>query len=288
MKAGKAAWSGVLTFLRGVGQIVFQEDPVTGLCFLVGVALNSAFGAAAMLLGSVLGTVTAQVFGFREGQIKAGLFGFNGALVGVGVVAFFGATPVSVAMIVVGAPASALVMRGMQRLPFPPYTAPFVVVTWVLCAAGDAAGVPAAAPMVGPTGGGFAGAMFAGIGQIMFQESILSGAIFLAGIIWCARTAGAWACAGTAVGGGLWILLGCDPKGLGAGLAGYNAALVGVALASERPRWVLPLAGCAATVPFMLMFRAVGIPALTAPFVLASWVALMVASMLPVGRSAPA
>jgi urea transporter len=82
-----------------------------------------------------------------------------------------------------------------------------------------------------------------GGGQVVFQESMVSGAIVLAGIMWCARFAGAWACTGAARGGGLWILLGRDPGGHAAGLGGYNAAL-------------------------------------TAPFVPASWAALAVASMV--------
>ena len=267
--------------LRGVGQIVFQEDPVTGLCFLVGVAINSLTGAIGMALGSILGTLTARALGYRREEIRAGLFGFNGALVGVGVFALFPAGPWPAVMLAVGAPASAVLMRGMQRLPLPPFTAPFVLVTWGLWVAGTALGLPSAEAMSGPTEASFVGTLFTGIGQIMFQESMLSGAVFLAGIMWSARRSGAWACAGAAAGTLAWVLLRCDPRGQAAGLAGYNGALAGVALGSEQPRGFAPVVAGAATVPLVLLFQVSGIPALTAPFVLASWLVLWLGPMVP-------
>ena len=72
-------------FLRGVGQVMFQDNALTGLLFLVGIAAgafeeNAAFAllmALGGLIGTVLGTITARLIGYDEKQIRDGIYGFN-------------------------------------------------------------------------------------------------------------------------------------------------------------------------------------------------------------------
>src|SRR5258708_19642894 len=76
------------TLLRGTGQVMFQNNPITGLLFLIGIFYNSyQFGIAAVI-GLLASTITAMLLGADRNLIRAGLFGFNGVLTGIAL-AFF-------------------------------------------------------------------------------------------------------------------------------------------------------------------------------------------------------
>jgi urea transporter len=91
-------------FLRGVGQIMFQDNALTGLLFLVGIAAgafeeNAAFAllmALGGLIGTVLGTITARLLGHDEKQIRDGICGFNATLVGIGMFFYFKPTVLAI------------------------------------------------------------------------------------------------------------------------------------------------------------------------------------------------
>ena len=58
------------------------------------------------------------------------------------------------------------------------------------------------------------------------------------------------------------------------GLYGYNAALAAVALFLWRRSVIPPLLGMLLSVPLTELIPLLGLPALTAPFVLATWLVL--------------
>jgi urea transporter len=58
------------------------------------------------------------------------------------------------------------------------------------------------------------------------------------------------------------------------GLYGYNATLTAVALYLWRRSLIPPLLGIVLTVPITELIPRAGLPALTAPFVLATWIVL--------------
>ncbi len=49
----------VLAVFRGIGQVFFQENALTGVLFILGIALSSPLMAAGGLIGSAIGTATA-------------------------------------------------------------------------------------------------------------------------------------------------------------------------------------------------------------------------------------
>jgi urea transporter len=185
------------------------------------------------------------------------------------------------------------IMRGY--VPFPTYTAPFVVTTWVLYVIGKAmevAGTDSTAAMLVPNAAVSPGveAILHGIGQVMFQASIWTGLLFLAGIAISNREHAAWVLVASVFG----MLVATyhldaaeralDPERLivrdqfenvQLGLYGYNATLAAVALYLWRRSLVPPLLGIVLTVPLTELVPRVGLPALTAPFVLATWIVLV-------------
>lgn len=76
-------------FLKGIGQIMLQDNAWTGLFFLAGIFYGSvAMGLAAILL-VLIGTYTAKLLWYNEEEINVGIYGFSATLVGVVLVCLF-------------------------------------------------------------------------------------------------------------------------------------------------------------------------------------------------------
>src|SRR5690606_31991774 len=103
----------------------------SGLLFLAGIFYNSWLLGLAAVLGTVISTCTAQVLEYSSIEIDNGIYGFNGALVGVAIWFFFGFSIITTGVMVAGAVLSAILMHEMKRI-IPPFTAPFVFITWLL------------------------------------------------------------------------------------------------------------------------------------------------------------
>ena len=138
-------------------------------------------------------------------------------------------------------------------------------------------------------GVGFFGAVAHGVSQVMFQASIWTALLFLIGIALSDWRHASWVLLGSVVG----MLVGSyhataaatalDPESLvdrtltenaALGLYGYNATLAAVALFLWRRSLIPPLLGMLISVPLTELFPLLGLPALTAPFVLATWIVL--------------
>src|SRR5436853_6799991 len=76
------------TLLRGTGQVMFQNNPITGLLFLIGIFFNSYQLGIAGIIGLLASTIAAMLLGADRNLIRAGLFGYNGILTGIGLVVF--------------------------------------------------------------------------------------------------------------------------------------------------------------------------------------------------------
>lgn len=273
----------------------FQENALSGALFVAGIAVGSPLMALGAVVGSAIGTLTAWQARFDKGELSAGIYGFNSALVGIATFFFFRPTPLSVGLLVVGCIAAALLTRWMRgHVPFPTYTMPFVVTAWVLFFLGRALGAGAADSAAAPLVANLAThpmvtAAAHGISQVMFQASVWTGLLFLLGIAVSNRLHAAWVLAGAVLGmlvASYHLSAGAsalDPERLVAraqfenvalGLYGYNATLAAVALSLWRRSLIPPLLGILLSVPLTELVPRFGLPALTAPFVLATWLVM--------------
>lgn len=277
--------------LRGIGQVFFQENAATGALFALGIALSSPIMAIGAIVGSLIGAATAQSMRFDAREITGGIYGFNSALVGIATFFFFEPGVMSWLMLIVGCVAAAFVTRAMrQKLTFPTYTTPFIVVTWVLFLLGRALGVPMVSPGP-PIEGGALTAVAHGVSQVMFQASIWTALLFVVGIAISDWRHAAWVVVASAVG----VLVAnyhisgsaraidverlverAQGEVIALGLYGYNATLAAVALWLWKRSLAPPLLGALLTVPIAELVPLVGLPALTAPFVLATWIVLAI------------
>ncbi len=262
----------------GMGQIMLQKSPWTGLLFLLGIALNSTPMLEGALIGVISSTITARLLAFDQQDIADGLYGFNGALVGIATFFFLQMQPVTILLAVIGAALSSVMMRGFLRAGIAAYTAPFIITTWaLLLAAHFLSLVPISSAPANQANLDIIAGVIEGLGQVMFQGSIITGIAFLVGI-WCNSWKDAlWAVSGCIVGLIVAVVAGYPTKAISEGLFGYNAALCGIALAGKNPAY--PLLAIIASVFLSKAFGVTGIPALTAPFVLATWGALAAARL---------
>lgn len=119
------------SILRGVGQVMFQNNCVSGLLFLIGIFYNSWLFGLAAIGGTVISTVSARMLKYSKEDIENGLYGFNGALTGIAIMIFFEPNLLSIAALILGSVLSTVVMNFLKKI-VPPFTAPFVLVSWIL------------------------------------------------------------------------------------------------------------------------------------------------------------
>jgi len=271
----------LLVVLRGLGQVMFQRNAATGALFLAGMAFASPWLAAGAAVGAVIGPLVAAALKLGQADLEDGIYGYNSALVGAAAAALLPQTLVTAALAVAAAAAAAPLTWLLRRqLKFPTYTTAFVLAAWgMLLAAGALGDRPAVAPAaeaaVRPGWEGFVDEVFAGVGQVMFSSSAISGLCFLAGIALASWRQAVVAVFGAALGTVGAIYHG-DPAGpVALGIYGYNSALAALAAYLARPSLVPAAVAALASVPLVEFFPAtVGVPALTAPFIMAAWIVL--------------
>jgi urea transporter len=272
----------IRTVSRGIAQIFFQENAVTGGLFTLGILVNSPLMAVGAVVGSAIGAATGRAAQFDEAEVSAGIYGFNSSLVGIATLFFFRPGVGSIALLVVGCVVAAFLTRLMRRyIPFPTYTTPFIVTTWAVFFLGLALGVArveppavvegASTPVVVPS----IEAVFHGIGQVKFQGSIWAGLLFLVGIALSDWRHAAWVLAASIIATVLAFLFHAPREDIALGLYGYNATLTAVALFLWKRSLIPPLLGILLTIPLTEYFPMLGLPTLTAPFVLATWMVLV-------------
>ncbi len=300
-----STWQGLSAFvdqvLRGMGQVMFQDNPYTGLLFLLGILIHSPLWAAAALLGTGVSTVTARALGVAPSAVCSGLYGYNGALVAIALLYFLQPSGLTWAYVGLAGFAATLLTAAMTRLlqpwNLPVLTAPFVVTTLVFVLAlarfghlhatdhlpiAALPGTVAVEGIVGPETLTYG--LLNGIAQIFFQENGLTGAMFLLGLLLASPRATGMAVLGSLVGLLMAWGMGGSETAMRSGAYGFNGALTTLALGSVflQPGKAAFLHALLAALLATLLFASLsaafapfGMPALTLPFVLTVWLYLL-------------
>ena len=69
--------------LRGMAQVYFQNNPLSGLFILIGMCVQSSRVAVHGLIAICAGNLTGLLMGFDKSFLSCGLFGYNSFLVGL-------------------------------------------------------------------------------------------------------------------------------------------------------------------------------------------------------------
>ena len=59
---------------RGIGQVMFQNNALSGLLMLIGIFLNSWQMGMLAVCGNIISTLTAYFSGYKRNDIKNGLY----------------------------------------------------------------------------------------------------------------------------------------------------------------------------------------------------------------------
>ncbi|MFI2644355.1 urea transporter [Streptomyces sp. NPDC018610] len=283
--------------LLGIAQVALSPSPWTGLLFTAGLFADDWRIGVYGMLGTATSALAAAVLGADREGLTGGLEGYCGCLTAIAVVVRLGASwrtaLLAVAAATVCAVVGAAAGRLLGRAGLPPLTAPFCLVAGVLAIA-----LPTAAPAAPPVSAhGFTtlsatqlGHAFCdGIGQVFFLDKWYAGLILLAGLLVASRSAAVAAACGSALAVLTACAMGLPADRIGAGLYGYNAVLVAIALAATfltLTPWTAGYATLAAvaSVPFTAAWQAFVQPSggspFTWPFVVTTWLFLAAAPAL--------
>lgn len=294
--------------LRGAGQVIFQNNPLTGLLFIIGVcwgayAAHNIAVAVCAVVGLVVSTLTATLLNADRTSQRQGLFEFNGLLVGVAVPTFLAIEPLMWLLLLIGAAVSTVVMLAvsnvMKTWGVPALTSPFVLTTWFLVLAAysfghlpissmDPPALPqplgAAASSITPTVGFFVNSWLKGPAQVFLINDAAAGVIIVVGLLVGSRWSAVFALVGSAVALIFAILLGARASRIDAGLYAFSPVLTAVALGSVfyKPSWRVAFFALLGTIFTVIVQGALdaaiapaGIPTFTAPFVIVTWLFLL-------------
>lgn len=261
------------SILRGIGQVMFQNNSYTGILFLIGIFYNSWLLGLGAILGTVISTLSAKLLRYSNREIEDGLYGFNGTLTGIAVCCFFEPTILALFGLIIATFLSTWLMNTLKKM-LPPFTAPFVIVTWLVLSIfifglnvpllSSTSSVEETFKLLQATGKGF--------GQVMFQNNVITGLFFFLGILINQKMMAIYALYAAILGSLLGWFLQVDLTSINSGLMGYNAILCAIALCGKRWQdfgWIT-LAILASTI-LNIGLGMTGIITLTAPFVLVTW-----------------
>ena len=256
------------TLLNGFSQVLLQRSPLCGVFCLLAILISAPSSLGAALLGAVAGLLTAQRRGYPKVRRQAGLYSYNGVLLGLLIDYRVEWSPLVPLLIIACGGLSAMLMHAwLERTPrascLNAYTAPFVLFGWLLLT------------FVEPTQAAVADmnpihALPLGFGQVFLLDHPLAGLLIGVGLLIANRRAALWAFVGC-ISGLAFVLWQSQPDLPLPGLSGYNPALAGLAFSQARHKPWLPASAIALSILLQPGFAAMGLPTLTAPFILACW-----------------
>lgn len=261
--------------LRGFSQCAFQCNEVTGLVFIVAVAVHNWRMAVYYVISVILGTLVGRLLGGDRTLLGLGLFGFNSGLMGLALGNFFVVdTALWIAVPILACIVGAVTVAMAKWLPIPFLAAPFILIFWVIWPIRS--GIGLSAINLGAFGDShvrFILATFSALGSALFAASAISGLLFLLGILIANWRHAVIAALGALVAVLLASHVGAPGDMINSGFIGFNAVLAAVAtyeLVAADLRLAF-LAAMASTWIFSFINRSWPSPALASGFVLTVW-----------------
>lgn len=268
-------------FLKGIGQIMLQNNVLTGILFLFGIFINSPLMALGTVVGVVTSTIAAQMLKYKSDDIQEGLYGFNGALIGISLLVFFESSIMIWVAIVLLSVISTLFMNQFIKRNLPAFTFPFVLLVWIaLYFFHDVA--PVDAPSTEDLEGlikdsvefNLSGFGF-GFGEVIFQGSLISGLIFLIAVYVGKPISALYGLAGAFIATLFAVLIIGKFDSVQQGWFTFNAVLVAITLGGEKKSdGIFVILGVFFAVVIENIMMEQGLIFLTFPFIAASWISI--------------
>ena len=295
----------ILASLKGVSQVIFIENAFSGVLILIAITLTSYELGVIAFLSSVVGTLIGKFGGANEESVNSGLYGYNSVLTGIALTLFLtGSSRWIIALLgaVIAAIFAAMMVHFMKNSALPILTFPFIILTWFMVLVSYRLNVFQLSNSLVPQSlshwkldiageVNWTEGIFNGIGQIFFLDNTLSGVLLFLAVFWAGWKLGLYAVVGNAVALLTAYGLGGEHSLILLGLYGYNAILACMAVATvfstedNRFKSISGIAAACLTVPLTASTSTwllpYGLPALTMPFVLSTWLFLGARKVLP-------
>lgn len=294
--------------LRGCAQVMFQNNPLTGLLFFIAIFLGGYLEnlpqiGFACLFATVIATLTAYISRIDVNSLRSGLYGYNACLVGVALPTFLENTPLLWFTIALGSIVSVIATLSLadflKNWKVAALTAPFVLVTWTILLASYSfftiKGI--ALPKAGLSQQyidatlpaydylqQFTPDIFRGVAEVFLFSSVIVGIIFVIGLAVSSIWAAVFAVFGSLLAFITASLLQANFVSIHTGLYSFSAVLTAIALGSTFNKPSLRVAVYTVIGVIFTVFvqgaldtalAPIGIPTLTMPFVLATWLFLV-------------
>lgn len=293
------------TCMRGLGQVMFQDNMWTGILFMAGIfwgayAEGQPTVAWGMMVSLVVSTLTGYILQLPDGNGAQGLWGFNGCLVGCAFPTFLGNTIWMWIALIICSSMTVWVRTGMDNVlgkwKISSFTFPFVLSTWFfLLAARQFNGIPPEYMGSPELPGDIHSAIsmdfgnlviywLKGVAQVFLINNWVTGIFFLAGIAASSIRAAVWAAISSAIALTTAIVWQGPGADISEGLYGFSAVLTGIALGAtfcnfswKAAVWTIIGVFCTVFIQAAMnaFFAPMGLPTLTGPFCVATWIFLL-------------
>lgn len=290
-----------LGVLHGPSQIYFQQNAFTGILVLAAFFVADWRMGVLALIGCVAGMISGRLVGFPLDSVAAGMQSFCGTLVGAAVFAILGGDEWwSYALTLVGGLATGPITWAVNRLftrtslkrfTLPYTTAPFVIVAGIIAysTVNLAVTSPASTITTEPVLAFFA-SILTNVSQVVLVDNLWAGALILIGLFIASWKVGLAAVLGSVVGTLSALIAGESWAEIGNGLAGYSGVLTAIALSvtfikSSTLSWLYALPWIIVTAVLTLLMHSIGLYTFTWPYILTTWVALVVAHYIALNRT---
>jgi urea transporter len=284
-------------FVHGPSQIYFQANIWTGLLILAAFVVADWRMAMLVALGCVASMLAGRWLGAKPDNVVAGMQGFCGALVGAATFAALGGDqwasyPIAIVGGLICAPVTWFVvwvfaLKPMQRFALPSTTAPFcIVATGILLTTVPLHVSSAPLTVADSTVAAFFRSLLTNVSQVVLIDNVWAGALILVGLFVASWKVGLAAVLGSVIGSLCALAVGETLTETANGLAGYSGVLTAIALSvvflrSSALSWILAVIGTIVTAFVTLGMHQLSAPTYTWPYILTTWVFLIIAAFIP-------
>jgi urea transporter len=293
--------------LKGFSQVMLVDNAISGSLILLGIILHSPLLGLMAFVSSFIGTVIGKYFGDVD-TVRKGIYGFNSLLTGVAVMLFL-TNELRWTIVFIAAAAAALLKVvlldtfNIKKVPL--LTVPFVLVTWtglLFAYSIELLNINATFVITSPskwnllsegTTPNMISGLVKGIGEVFLIDNFWTGSLIFLALLWAGWRYGVYAMAGSLLSWLTAYSIGVDTELLDLGLYNYNAVLtmIAVGLMFDEKKRKFPLTGIIAaimTVPVAagmdMLLAPIGLPALTSPFIVTTWMFLIVRKFIKTKR----
>lgn len=270
----------IFPLLNGFAQLGFQRNGISGLLFILAIAVNSWWVLLAAVLAVVVAYYSAKQLCANHSDLEDGLYGYNAALLAIALVSNLSLSELAafdltlMLLVPLGAALTSILMFAFLRANrFPAYSCPFILSAWSMLFLARLMGGELQSSEVVSQELSLFSAVFSGIGQVAFQASPISGVVVLLAIACGSRELAGWALFSAVISVIFAAVLGLDASLINSGFFCFNAILATLVVVNRMQCRFWPLLSTViivngVTVALSAAFLHLELIVFTTPFVL--------------------